>query len=229
MKSKHLGTLFFIAWLKREGIKIDNDLDACSLRSLASICGYNLIRLRSGKYRLKFTRKRKAKIVKLYEKGILPVASVTIRNGRPIYPTMGFLNKNTGGDVMRIKLVQFYNLMRTNKEFGENVIMLQNVHDEISFAIKYSYLRKAFEIIPKTMSVVNKGWKVPLLCEMGIGHSWGTMIDPTYIDEKGRIVDSDKIDWYEGCSPKERGIDVNDPKYLRVNNMCVPELDYLQS
>ena len=229
MKSKHLGTLFFIAWLKREGIKIDNDLDACSLRSLASICGYNLIRLRSGKYRLKFTRKRKAKIVKLYEKGILPVASVTIRNGRPIYPTMGFLNKNTGGDVMRIKLVQFYNLMRTNKEFGENVIMSQNVHDEISFAIKYSYLRKAFEIIPKTMSVVNKGWKVPLLCEMGIGHSWGTMIDPTYIDEKGRIVDSDKIDWYEGCSPKERGIDVNDPKYLRVNNMCVPELDYLQS
>lgn len=214
-KSKAISTYCWSAWLRRARISL-SPLEAANLKSVCSVHGFNVKMYgRDGSkviVGLSFRRTKRPRMVGGFGLGMLPVASATIRNAAPIYQAQGFENRNTAADVLRIKLCELYQKSIVDEEFRDNVIICWSVHDEIEFYVKPNYLGKAVRLIPQLMKVVHDNWQVPLVVELGIGYSWGTCVDGVY-DKDGKILDARKAKWYEGMSPKDRGVDVEGLRY----------------
>lgn len=87
-----------------------------------------------------------------------------------------------GGDVIRIDHIRYWALVdpkspKYNKEFAENTMYINTVHDEINLYVKEHYARKASDILYQVMYQNYKQWQVPLTTSPSIGTSWGTQIE----------------------------------------------------
>lgn len=58
--------------------------------------------LEKADYYLHWFRKSKTTVVGVRKLDVENIGSMTLTSGYQIYPTQGFLNKNTGADIMRI-------------------------------------------------------------------------------------------------------------------------------
>lgn len=201
-KSRALSNLFWKAWFSRASVTLSPE-EACNLRSIASVHGWNLkgkLVGRQVKCRVSPFRRKATRLTTAINLGTLPVASATVRWGAPVYDAQGFLNRNTAADILRIKLCELYQYWKTNKEFQENVIICWSVHDEIEFYVKLEYRAKAFKLIPQLMKVTHENWQVPLEVDGGVGYSWGTCLDGE-MDDSGKLVKIKGAVWYDGKEP----------------------------
>jgi len=106
----------------------------------------------------------------------------------------------SGADVLRKKICEIDKYMDEHPEFKQNVTMAFSVYDEINFYVKAEYAEQACKIIPQLMYEMHDNWICPLIVELGVGTSWGSLIDnPIY--KNGKIIDSPNIKWYENCKP----------------------------
>jgi DNA polymerase I-like protein with 3'-5' exonuclease and polymerase domains len=92
--------------------------------------------------------------------------------------------QGTGGDIMRIALVQLYNAgFLTSKECS----FLSSVHDEVNFSI---HRDRVVDTIPKIyhcMDIKRKSWMVPMEIDFELGFSWGELW-PFHFDSTGILV-----------------------------------------
>ena len=162
------------------------------IRSLASIFGYNVIySTKKDKFRVAFHRKKTCKVDQfkwLLEEGkTVPVGSCTVVNGLQMYENQGIMNRNTGGDIIRLVFIKLYKRFREDKEFAENCIFANSVHDEVNLYVKKEYLHKAFKILYEIMYFNVPQFKVPIVPDLGVGTSWGTVVDCKSVSEDNKI------------------------------------------
>lgn len=169
-------------------------MQAASLRSLASIYGFNLIKTsrisaeNTAKFKLKFFRRRKARMSTMKFLEFEMVGSLTLLSGPQVYATQGFMNKNTGADVMRILLCKFFQTMEEDKEFAENSILAWHVHDEINCYIKKHYLYTFYKKLSEFMPVRNTNWVAPILPDISVGTNWGNTLVVKDVTEDNKII-----------------------------------------
>lgn len=200
-KTKEIYSLFFIAWAKNKKIVFDSPKSMVSFRSTASVFGFNAVLVGEKKFydrgelkrkeyilKLKWTRRKKTKMnaFEILERG--PIGSLTLRSGHQMYESQGFLNKNTGGDIMRILLIKLVDRYERDPEFRENVIIGWNVHDEINCYVKKEYLRKYYYLLRDMMRVFPPNWKAPLTSDIGVGTTWGDCLDIVGVTEDNKLI-----------------------------------------
>lgn len=174
----------------RRNFDIDDMVLAASFRSLASIYGFNLIHLPNKKFSVRFTRAKVTKAASLFFTGQEEeVGSCTVVNSSEhYYPTQGVYNFNTGGDLIRIVLCKFYQEQRNDPEFAENCILFNTVHDEINVYVKPKYLYKLYNKVKDIMTFQPKSFAVPIYPTIGVGNSWGAILDCKEITPDNKIV-----------------------------------------
>ena len=155
---------------------------AISLRSVASVFGYNVLyNARRDKFRVAFGRRKKARLKSIswcLRQGMtVPVGSCTKITDMQMYDNQGFVNKNTGADIIRIDLCKFKKLFDTDKEWAENVRFACTIHDECNFYVKTEYLCKAIEKIYNTMYFEHPLMALPLRPVISVGQDWGHLIE----------------------------------------------------
>lgn len=196
VKNRRLSTYFFICWLLKLPLNFKDIHRAASMRSIASVFGFNLKmdtnsdiqQLDKADYYLHWFRKSKTSVVGVRKMGIENIGSLTMTSGYQIYPTQGFLNKNTGADIMRILLCKFFQEKNDNSEFNENVELGWHVHDEINVYVKKEYLFKFFYILRDLMWVRHPNWRTDLKSDIGIGTSWGNGINAIGVTPEGTLI-----------------------------------------
>lgn len=196
VKNRRLSTYFFICWLLKLPLNFKDIHRAASMRSIASVFGFNLKidtnsdiqQLDKADYYLHWFRKPKTSVVGVRKLGIENIGSLTMTSGHQIYPTQGFLNKNTGADIMRILLCKFFQEKNDNSEFNENAELGWHVHDEINVYVKKEYLFKFFYILRDLMWVRHPNWRTDLKSDIGIGTSWGNGINAIGVTPEGTLI-----------------------------------------
>ena len=78
-----------------------------------------------------------------------------------------------GADVLRKKYCELDTLLKTDKEFSDNVILSFSVYDEINFYVKFDYIETAYHRIVDIMKEQQPDWVVPLVVEGSVGLNWG--------------------------------------------------------
>lgn len=96
--------------------------------------------------------------------------------------------QGTGGDLIRIDHVKFYEKLATDPEFAENVRYASTVHDEINLFVKPTYIRKAFEWLRDMMFFHPSNFRVPIEAEPAVGTCWGTLVETNYINDNNHII-----------------------------------------
>ncbi len=191
-------------WLFKERISL-SDFVANSVRSFVDLYGYNLVRTKSGTYRLKWSRPKKSKGRRVWLVGSYPVVSPSMISGYQTYPLSGIIHKNTGADLMRLFLIKFTMLNKNNQEWRDNTRMILPVHDEQNLEVHKSYLYKAWKLMKKVMEFHPDNFLVPMTVDTGIGTSWGNCLDASCISLDNRIVpagvdpemlEGDELDYY---------------------------------
>lgn len=167
-------------------------IEQSRIRSLASIYGFNVKCNFSGdQFYISFFRKKRARFHyfnAVEDEGMLQeVGSCTAMNGHQLYPTQGFVNKNTGGDIIRIALIKMYEELDRDPEFFANVIPTCTVHDEINIYFNPDYTYKMQEKMRKIMEFNPANFIVPLQVSCSIGDDWGTLGDVHNITEDNKI------------------------------------------
>ena len=243
LKTRHLATNFFSCWLTGSKFLIKDIRYACSLRSIASVFGYNLVLCKNQdlsevgttvedfsiesesddvkvqivskddlgeysvpeyevdekgihkleprkglKYKLKWGRKKKVIVSAVRKVRMEPVGSVTMTKGYQMYDAVGFKNKNTGADLMRMLLCKYYQRCEDDSEFKENTRLYFHVHDECNLAVRKQYLFKFFYIWRDLMWVRNKNWLTPLKSDTGIGTTWGNGVNVVGITPENKLI-----------------------------------------
>lgn len=179
------------AYLLKDELKTTNFFAAHTFRSLVDLYGYNLVQVEHGKYRLKWRRKRGSKLEYTFEVGYDNVVSPSMISGYQTYPLSGFVHKNTGADLMRLFLIKFTMLNKTNEEWRNNTRMILPVHDEQNLEVHKDYLYKAWKYMKKVMEFKPDNFVIPIVVDSGVGTSWGNCLDFDCISLKNRIVPKD--------------------------------------
>lgn len=176
---------------------------ASRLRSLGTIYGFNVVCTKvlspeeqhrhSDKVlqlQVRFHRWGSTKLRRIYFTGMQSEVATTtvISNDEQMYPSQGFWNKNTGGDVIRIDLYKFFKLWKENEEFRNNVVIVVTVHDELNFYCKKPYLYTLYKYIRQIMTIAPSNFQVPLEVEVGVGTCWGNCVDCKEITPDGKLV-----------------------------------------
>lgn len=167
---KRIATNLAAAWLTNKWFVVSNEVIMMRLRSLASLYGYNVkMKLKKDKVLLKYFRSRK-KTSKI--KCVIPTgkcsetATFTALNKFQTYNLCGVVNKNTGGDLIRIVLIKWFKAYYADNEFGkflrENTIFLNTVHDEINLAVKPHALYRVNQFVHKIMYYHPSNFQVPI-------------------------------------------------------------------
>lgn len=185
--SLSVAVTLFKGWLSRDQISLSDSL-ASTFRSFVDLYGYNLVRTRSGKFRLKWSRPKKSKCRSKWPIGNLPVVSPSMISGYQTYPLSGIIHKNTGADLMRLFLIKFTMLNKKNQEWRDNTRMILPVHDEQNLEVHRSYLYKAWKLMKQVMEFHPDNFLVPMTVDTGIGTSWGNCLDASCISLDNRIV-----------------------------------------
>lgn len=155
---------------------------AISMRSVASIFGYNVVySARRDKFRVSFMRRRRVRLRSiswcLKQGKTVPVGSCTKITDMQMYDNQGFVNKNTGADIIRIDLCKFKRLFDTDAEWAANVRFACTIHDECNFYVKKEYLRDAVHKIYDTMYFEHPLMALPLRATVSVGADWGHLLD----------------------------------------------------
>lgn len=90
--------------------------------------------------------------------------------------------QGAGGDIIRIDHIRYWDLVdpnspKYNKEFADNTMYINTVHDEINLYVKEDYAHQASDILYKIMYQNYKQWQVPITTSPSVGSSWGTQIE----------------------------------------------------
>lgn len=170
-----------------------DDIQKSRVRSLASIFGFNVRCNRDGTlFRITFRRSRKTRLDymrALHESGVVhEVGSCTSMQGHQLYPTQGVINKNTGGDLIRISIIKVYELMDRDPEFAANVIPALTVHDEIDFYVKPSYIYQTYIKVKALMEFNPDNFVVPLQINVAVGRDWGHAPDAKEITKDNKVI-----------------------------------------
>lgn len=179
------------AYLLKDELKTTNLFAAHTFRSLVDLYGYNLIQVAHGKYRLKWRRKRGSKSEYFFEAGYDNVVSPSMISGYQTYPLSGFVHKNTGADLMRLFLIKFTMLNKTNEEWRNNTRMILPVHDEQNLEVHKDYLYKAWKYMKKVMEFKPDNFVIPIVVDSGVGTSWGNCCDFDCVSLTNKIVPKD--------------------------------------
>lgn len=155
---------------------------AVSLRSVASVFGYNVLyNARRDKFRVAFRRRKRARLRSiswcLPSGRPVPVGSCTKITDMQMYDNQGFVNKNTGADIIRIDLCKFKRLFDTDAEWAANVKFACTIHDECNFYVKREYLCAAIHKIYDTMYFEHPLMALPLRATVSVGADWGHLLD----------------------------------------------------
>ena len=155
---------------------------AISMRSIASIFGYNVIyNDRLDKFKVTFTRRKKSGVKRIWwcfkERHDVEMGTCTQSFGFQSYYNQGVVNKNTGADILRIVLCRFKKLFDTDAELKENVLFANTVHDECNFYVKKSYLKKGCEKIYNTMYFQHPLCVLPIKGNISVGTDWGHLLE----------------------------------------------------
>lgn len=181
----------FRAWLFQETIKTNNQWSMHTMRSLVDLYGYNLVIVEPGKYKLSWSRRKKAKVIYTTPCGIDNVVSPSMISGYQTYPLSGFIHKNTGADLMRLFLIKFTMLNKNNEEWRNNTRLILPVHDEQNIEVHKDYLYKAWKYMKKVMNFKPDNFVIPIVVDSGVGTSWGNCLDFECVSPKNRIVPKD--------------------------------------
>lgn len=181
----------FRAWLFQETIKTNNQWSMHTMRSLVDLYGYNLVIVEPGKYKLSWSRRKKAKVIYTIPCGVDNVVSPSMISGYQTYPLSGFIHKNTGADLMRLFLIKFTMLNKNNEEWRNNTRLILPVHDEQNLEVHKDYLYKAWKYMKKVMNFKPDNFVIPIVVDSGVGTSWGNCLDFECVSPKNRIVPKD--------------------------------------
>lgn len=180
------------------------------LRSLCDLYGYNLVydfkrsRVGHSVFKLKFGRKRRAFGVLVRPTGTKDnVISPCMCSGLPIYPLMGNVHKNTGGDLIRRDLVMLMKHMERDEEFRRNVEFQFTIHDEIQVRIRLPYLKRGIKVMQAIMSFWPKQFQTPLLTEPCVGFRLGGELDIDAVADDGFIIP-------KGFTPPQEYLDAHE-------------------
>lgn len=195
-RDRTLAAYFFICWLLKLPLNFKSINRATSMRSIASVFGYNLKMsinsdvndLEHAQYYLHWFRKSKVSVVGVRRIGAQAIGSLTLTSGYQIYPAQGFLNKNTGADIMRILLCKFFQMKEDDKEFDECTQLGWHVHDEVNVYVKKHYIHKFYYKLIDIMWVRNKNWNVVLKSDIGIGTTWGNGVNAMGVTKEGKLI-----------------------------------------
>lgn len=205
--SKVISTYLYKAWLFRKSFTVpDKEYSkVMRLRSLAGLYGYNLVNIKRDVYKLRRSRPSVSKIREILPLGIEDeTVTATALNGFQTYHCCGVLNKNTGGDIIRIVISKFYKKYTEDSEFGQflrdNVRFLNTVHDEINLMVRPAALYRVRKFVHDIMYFSPSNFVVPIKEEPGVAvpqyntntgklvcANWGTCLDFDFIDEDNRI------------------------------------------
>lgn len=195
-----LNDCFWKLWWKSEWFALEYKY-ASNIRSIATIFGFNVVySLKRNSYKVTFRRHKSTKIVHFKyvdsTTTLRPVGCATMLDGYEIYQSQGFLNKNSGGDLMRLDLIKIMKLFDTDPEWANNVMFQMQIHDECDFVVKQEYLATAVKKLEELMFFQAPGMAVPIVAEPAVGKDWGSTIDLKdgfTIDNEGKL-HSDKFD-----------------------------------
>lgn len=167
-------------------------IEQSRIRSLASIYGFNVKCNKKGdKFRVSFLRRNKTRLdyfKAVEDEGVRrEVGSCTVMNGFQLYSTQGIVNKNTGGDLIRISLVKLFEELKNDEEFAKNVIPSSSVHDEINLYIHPNYLYKANKKMRQIMEYNPSNFVVPLQTSFSVGDDWGTLGEVHHVTEDNKL------------------------------------------
>lgn len=190
--SVEIATALFRAFIRDEHLITYNPVLAHSVRSLVDLYGYNLVKVRPGRYALSWSRAKKSKVCFVDNlKGTYDVMSPTMISGFQTYPLSGMIHKNTGADLMRLFLIKFTKLNIDDNDWRENTRMILPVHDEMNLEVSIPYMREAWLKMRKVMNFFPENFAVPIVVDTGVGTSWGNCLDVECISPKGRVVPKD--------------------------------------
>jgi DNA polymerase-1 len=86
-------------------------------------------------------------------------------------------------DMMRISLINIYNKCRNWIGRDDGIYLKSSIHDEINFSIDARNPAKFTEMVlmlQNIMEIKITEWKVPMLAEISIGRTWGTLFPFVY-------------------------------------------------
>lgn len=155
---------------------------AVSLRSVASIFGHNVLyNARRDKFRVSFRRHKRVRLRSiswcLKQGKTVPVGSCTKITDMQMYDNQGFVNKNTGADIIRIDLCKFKRLFDIDADWAANVRFACTIHDECNFYVRKEYLCAAVHKIYDTMYFEHPLMALPLRATVSVGADWGHLLD----------------------------------------------------
>lgn len=167
---------------------------AISMRSVASVFGYNVVYSEwLDKYRVTFRRARKSRVKRVTwcfdELRRVEVGTCTAVDGFQTYVNQGFVNKNTGADILRIVLCRFKRLFDEDAEWAANVKFACTIHDECNFYVRKEYLRTACRKIYDTMYFEHELLTLPVKGNLSVGKDWGHLVEIGVddIDESNKV------------------------------------------
>ena len=191
--NKDLNSALFRLALERKWFKADYE-SAISMRSIASIFGYNVVYSdKKDKFRVTLGRRSKSAVKRIWwcfnERHDVEMGTCTQSFGFQTYYNQGVVNKNTGADILRIVLCRFKKLFDTDPEWRENVRFANTVHDECNFYVKKSYLKKGVEKIYNTMYFQHPLCVLPIKGSVSVGADWGHLleVDINDIDDNNKV------------------------------------------
>lgn len=179
--NKDLNSALFKLALTRWWFKAGYE-SAVSLRSVASVFGYNVVYSeRRDMFRVRFGRRRRSAVKRVswcFTDGRkVEVGTCTQTYGLQSYYNQGVVNKNTGADILRIVLCRFKKLFDEDAAWRENVKFACTVHDECNFYVKKSYLKEGCRKIYETMYFEHPLCVLPVKGSLSVGADWGHLLE----------------------------------------------------
>ena len=107
--------------------------------------------------------------------------------------------QGTAGDLIRIVLCKFQDLVESDPEFAENVKFAATVHDEIDVFVKPTYLKKCCDTLLDIMYFKPDNFEVPIEAEASVGRNWGSLVDCDGITDDNKLI----INEYHNKDTKE--------------------------
>ena len=155
---------------------------AISMRSVASVFGYNVVySAKRDMFKVRFWRRRRSAIRNIWwcfdDDKKVPMGTCTTMTGFQMYMNQGFWNKNTGADIIRLVLCKFKGLFDNDKEWADNVKFACTIHDECNFYVKKEYLGEACKKIYETMYFTHPLCVLPVEGKLSVGTDWGHLMD----------------------------------------------------
>ncbi len=168
-------------------------LQIVRVRELCDLFGYNVIySQKKDMFSVRFHRAKTCRVKSAFhllpEGDTVQVGSCTALSGLQIYENQGFWTKNTGGDLLRLKLCQMQRDFDNDPELRENVRFICQVHDEINLQVRVGYLQKAFYWLRDLMYFKPDNFKVPLVAELSVGRDWGHQVTCEDISDDNKII-----------------------------------------